>query len=113
MSLTAASVIAAVTAIRTSLPAATTTVRHNGAEYSATRATADYVDAFGMGGAIQGVSGSVRLIVSELSEPLPKAGDLIGVVEAAGETSVDREILNVRYDQTGATMLVSYGERHG
>lgn len=113
MSLTKAVVANAYTAIRAAIPGATTTLRHNGNEYSGTRASQSYSDQYDGGGAIQGAAGSVRLLVSELSEPYPVAGDQITVLESASADYVAREILDIRYDQTGATMLVTYGERNG
>lgn len=113
MSLTTATIQSTFAAIRNALPCATTTVRHNGSEYSGTRATSDYVDQYGNGGAIQGVTGAVRLLVSDLASPHPKAGDTISVVEPASDAAVDREVISARYDQAGATLRLDYGERHG
>jgi hypothetical protein len=113
MAITAAVVESAFKAARTALSGAAITVRWGGAEVSGIRSAPDFVDAFGMGGAIQGVSGAVRLCVSELVQPYPVAGDTIDVEEPQSTQAVTREVIHVRYDQTGATMLVSYGERHG
>jgi hypothetical protein len=109
----AASTAAVVRTMRLAMPAAVVAVRWRGVEVQGVRGSSMFADAFGAGGAIQGVAGAVRLIVSELIQPVPVAGDLLPVPVTPGGTPVTREILSVDYDKMAETMLVTYGERHG
>ena len=113
MAVTTAAVESMFRAGRTALSGAVCAVRWRGSEVRGVRSAPDFVDAFTGGGAIQGVSGAVRLLVSEMTKPVPVAGDDLAIVEPGGTQPITRTAINVRYDQTGATMLVSYGERNG
>ena len=114
MAVTTASVTAIVEAGRTAFAGAVCVFRWRGKEVRGLRAEPPvFVDNFSGGGAIQGVSSAVRLIVSELVKPLPVSGDVFEITEPTGTQPVTRTAIDVRPDRTGATMLVSYGERYG
>jgi len=125
MALTAAMIQTAFKAARSALPAATVKIRHqdSGAVYSGVRSSLDVSQAIsGMGaiqggwgssGETQGAIGAVRLTVSELTVPHPKAGDIIEIVEQEGGDQSTRVILSARYDQARATVRIDYGEQYG
>lgn len=115
MALTKTAVQAAFRAMRSSLPSAVVRVRHkeSGAVYSGVRSSLEQNETVSSMGAIQGADGAVRLDVSELIMPHPKAGDIIELVEQDdGDTDV-RVILAVRFDQARATVRVDYGAEYG
>jgi hypothetical protein len=64
-------------------------------------------------GESQKYAGSVRVLLSEFTGAMPAAGDVLKVQDRfnAQDPSrmVDRRILGVRPDQTGATALIDYG----
>ena len=63
-------------------------------------------------GAIQGADGAVRLIVGELTQPYPKAGDIIEIRENTSGDWLKRLVLTVRYDQARASMRIDYGAEY-
>ena len=87
--------------------------RFGGSEYDGLRGSLEQRDRAGSMGAIQGASGSVRLKVSDLTLPVPKPGDDIDIVEPQDTDWKTRTVLAVRYDQTGATVRIDYGEKYG
>lgn len=112
--LTAAYIEAAYKTLRAQVP--TVAVRHKatGALYTATRAAplAGGLDVSAHGALQQG-RGGIRLCVSELQPPLPKAGDRIELIETPGGEPISREIIETRYDQARATVLIQYQEQYG
>ena len=106
---------AAFKAARSALPAAAVQIRHqdSGTVYSGVRSSLESTQEIGSMGAIQGATGAVRVMVSELTMPHPKAGDLIELVEQDGGDQSTRVILSVRLDQAHATMRIDYGEQYG
>ena len=115
MALTTAMMNAKFTAARSQLPAATVKVRHqdSGVVYSGVRSSLETTQTVGSMGSIQNADGAVRLMVSELKMPKPKAGDIIELVEQDDGDSAVRVILAVRYDQARATVRIDYGAQYG
>ena len=103
----------AIRGMRSELSRATVAVRHkqSGATYSGIPSTLEANNVVGSMGAIQGADGAVRLILSELIRPYPKAGDIIQVQEENGEW-LKRLVLTVRYDQARASMRIDYGAEY-
>ena len=114
MALTAAMVSNAISGMRSALPCATVSIRHkdSGATYSGVRSTLEANNVAGSMGAIQGADGAVRLIVSELTQPYPKAGDIIEIQENMSGDWLKRLVLTVRYDQARASMRIDYGAEY-
>ena len=113
MSLTKALIEAQFTAARTMMSGANALVRHSGNEYTGLRSSVEFSDQPGSMGALQGAEGAVRLLVSDMTLPYPEAGDLITVKEPDSDSWKERRVIMPRYDQTGATVRLDYGERHG
>ena len=114
MALTAATVQAAYTSMRSALPCAGVKVRHkeSGAVYDGVRGSLESSMEVGSMGSIQGADGAVRLNVSELVMPHPEAGDLITVQEQGTGDEDVRVVLAVRYDQARATVRIDYGAEY-
>ena len=100
-------------AARAVLACSTVSVRHNGRTYSGVRSSVEYSDQPGGMGALQGAEGAVRLDVSELRKPYPKAGDVISIKEPDSDEWKERRVILPRYDQGGGTVRLDYGERDG
>ena len=113
MSLTAAIVTAQFQAARSVLSGASVGVRHEGREYTGLRGSTEFSNKPGAMGAVEGADGAVRLCVSEMQRPYPDAGDAIEVQEQIGGEWQERRVILARFDQTGATVRIDYGERHG
>ena len=113
MSLTKALIEQQFTAARTIMSGAAALVRHNGNEYTGLRSSVEFSDEPGSMGALQGADGAVRLLVSDLRKPYPEPGDIISVKEQDSDEWKERRVIMPRYDQTGATVRLDYGERHG
>ena len=90
----------------------TVRVRIGGNEYSGIRSSLEKRDRAGSMASIQGATGAVRLIVSQLIAPLPVSGTEIEVEETPTEY-VTRFVLAARYDQSGATVRLDYGDKYG
>jgi hypothetical protein len=90
-------------------------VRHEeaGAVYDAVRSSLESTQTVGSMGAIQNADGAIRLLVSELKMPKPKAGDIIELVEQDDGDSSVRVVLAVRYDQARVTVRIDYGAQYG
>jgi len=108
----AATIAAAVQSFRDGNTGVSVLVRHKGNEYTATRATLQATEELSARGALQNADGAFRLIVSELKNPHPKAGDEIELSDSTADGWKTRGILSVRHDQTRATMLVNYGAQY-
>ena len=98
-------------AARTFMSGANVTIRHANKEYTGTRTSLEGDETVSGMGAIQGATGAVRLVVSELRRDHPKAGDPIQVKDDLEWQT--RLIIGARYDQTRATLRIDYGERYG
>jgi hypothetical protein len=60
-----------------------------------------------------GAAGAVRLNCGDMDIPHPKPGDEIEVTEPSDTAAKKRSVLSMRYDQVGACVLMTYGERYG
>jgi len=112
MALTKALVQTQFRAARTALSGSNVSVRHEGHTYTGVRSSTEFSDQPGGMGSLQGASGAVRLDVSELNTPYPKAGDEIDVIEQDGSIWKERRVIMPRYDQTGGTVRIDYENRY-
>ncbi len=115
MSLTANMAQRAYRAIRASMPERQVHVRHteSGTVYIGTRLTLDQEQEIRHGMGHEKADGGVRLDVSELTLPHPKAGDVIELKETPKGEFEKRLIVNVSYDDLRALMRLDYGEQYG
>jgi len=90
-------------------------VRHEeaGTVYVGTRLTLQEEQELHHGVSHQSVVGAVRLDVSELRIPYPKAGDLIEIKETAKGEFEKRLVVQVSFDDLRALMRLDYGEEYG
>ena len=112
MSLTSQMISSAVTSCRDALPCATIMIRHEDREYSGIRTTLESKESVNSLGAIEGATGAIRLIVSELAEVHPKANDTIQISEDDSLEWENRTVLLMRYDQARATVRLDYGAEY-
>jgi hypothetical protein len=96
------------------IPQKVATVAHekSGAAYRGLASAAQESQMVSGQGAAYPVSARVRLFVADLQQPLPKAGDKIGVT-LHGRERVDRVITGMEFDSLNETALVTYGEQYG
>ena len=113
MTLTKALVQSSFRAARSVFAGAQTQVRIKGKTYTGLRVSLELLDDPEGIGALQEADSAVRLDVSDFKKPYPKAGDNIDVKEADSTDWKARRIGPVRYDQTGGTVILTYGERFG
>ena len=59
------------------------------------------------------VTGAVRLNCADMTVPHMRAGDEVEVIEPTDTVAQKRAVLSMRYDQVGACVLMTYGERYG
>lgn len=100
----------AYTAMRTALGGAVVRCRHSGAEYQGTRtALAIGVDIGPQGRGLRKTQqAAIRLLMSEVVNDI-EIGEQIEILESGEWNSY--VIRSLRYDNTGATVLIEYGER--
>jgi hypothetical protein len=115
MSVTTATIQAAYRAARAMIPGATISVRHvaTGIVYSGIRSALTIDMALSDMGELQGADGAVRLDVSELREPHPKAGDLVEIIETEQGEPLQRYVRSVMYDSLRGTCRLMYGPEYG
>ena len=58
-------------------------------------------------------TGSVRLIVADLRQPVPKPMDKISLREVGQAEPVPRVLQDVVWDRTGETVLLMYEQKYG
>jgi len=112
MALTTAFIEASYRKARTALSGAAAVVRFGGREYTGVRASIEQSDRPGARGSLEGTTGAVRLLVSELGLPRPDAGDVIQIKEPISTGWESRRVLSARYDQVGATVRLDYTGEH-
>ena len=112
MALTTAHIQNTLARMRDALPCATITMRFGDREYSGIRTTLENNESVNSLGAIEGATGAIRLIVSELADVHPKANDTIQVREDNSMDWESRTVLLMRYDQARATVRLDYGAEY-
>ena len=112
MSLTTQAVSDAMKAIRAALPGALDTLRHDDTEYTGTAIPFERGEVVDESGAMFTITGGIRLVVSELQDVRPVAGDLVQLKAKGKDDWSTYVIIATRLDETSATMLVTYGERY-
>ena len=112
MSLTSQMISSALASCRDALPCATITIRYEDREYRGIRTTLENNESVNSLGAIEGATGAIRLIVSELAKSHPKANDTIQVREDNLMEWENRTVLVMRYDQARATVRLDYGAEY-
>jgi len=62
---------------------------------------------------VEGATGAVRILVSEMNLEFPKAGDDLQIKDPITTLWDDYTILDASTENAGVTMLVQYGGRYG
>ena len=98
--------------MRTALPGATIAVRHNDRTYTGVRGLLESAEIVDEIGALQTVTGSIALLISELASVWPAIGDKIELKSTESGEWETRLVTATRQDETGATRWIGYGERY-
>ena len=111
MSLSKSLVESSFRAARSSLAGSLVQVRFQGNTYNGVKASVEFSEDPSSIASLQGASGAVRLLVSELKNLVMEAGNVIEIKEPPSDKFVNVRIIMPRYDQTGATVRIDYEEK--
>ena len=111
MALSKALVESSFTAARSAFSGSLVQVRFQGSTYNGVKASVEFSEDPSSIASLQGASGAVRLLVSDLRNVVIDTGNVIEIKEPPSDKFVNRRVIMPRYDQTGATVRIDYEEK--